>query len=311
MPITHRHIEVFRAVMTTRGVTSAAALLCTSQPTVSRELAEFERQLGFPLFDRVRGRLRPTARALVLLEEVQRSYLGLDHILTRAAQLGAGDQGQLSVVCMPSFAHSPLPAVCRRFQAEHPDVGITLTPEDSPMLEERLAEQRHDLGLTEHNRPPAGTRLEPVLAADEVCVLPAGHPLLAKAVLAPADFAGQRFVSLAASDPYRIQLDEVFRYHGVARVQALETQSAVAVCAMVREGLGLAIVNPLTALAFAGEGVELRRFAVSIPFRVSVVRPEFRPTTPLADRFVAALVAEAAEIERRLGERLGDGRQAP
>jgi DNA-binding transcriptional LysR family regulator len=300
MPVTHRHIEVFRAVMTTLGVTSAAALLCTSQPTVSRELAEFEHLLGFPLFDRVRGRLRPTAQALVLFEEVQRSYLGLDHILTRAAQLSAGDQGQLSVVCMPSFAHSPLPAVCRRFQAEHPDVKLVITPEDSPMLEERLAEQHHDLGLTEHSHPPAGTRLEPVLTADEVCVLPAGHPLLAKPALAPADFAGQRFVSLSAADPYRIQFDEIFRYHGVARIVALETQSAVAVCQMVREGLGLAVVNPLTALAFSGQGVELRRFTVSIPFRVSVVRPEYRPTTPLADRFLAALREEAQALQARL-----------
>ena len=37
--ITHRHIEVFRAVMTAGSVTGAAQLLYTSQPTVSRELA--------------------------------------------------------------------------------------------------------------------------------------------------------------------------------------------------------------------------------------------------------------------------------
>jgi DNA-binding transcriptional LysR family regulator len=300
MTITHRHIEVFRAVMTARGVTAAAALLCTSQPTVSRELAEFERQLGFTLFDRVRGRLQPTARALALLEEVQRSYLGLDRILARAAQLGAGGQGQLSIICMPSFAHSPLPAVCRRFQAEHPDVGVAIIPQDSPLLEEQLAEQRHDLGLTEHNKPPPGTRLEPLLTADEVCVLPEGHPLLGKTVLQPGDFAGARFVSLAGTDPYRIQFDEVFRYHGVARVMAVETHSAVSVCTMVREGLGIALVNPLTALAFSGSGVVLRPFSVPIPFRVSVVRPELRPSTPLADQFGAALRAEAEAILGRL-----------
>jgi DNA-binding transcriptional LysR family regulator len=300
MTVTHRHMEVFRAVMTARGVTAAARLLCTSQPTVSRELAELERQLGFALFDRVRGRLRPTARALILLEEVQRSYLGLDHILTMAARLGTGDQAQLSIICMPSFSHAPLPAVCRRFLAEHPAVSIAITPEESPLLEELLAEQRHDLGLTEHNHPPPGTRLEPLLQADEVCVLPVGHPLLARSVIQPADFKGERFISLAAADPYRIQLDEVFRHHGVARVMAMETHSAVSVCSLVREGLGVAVVNPLTALAFAGQGLALRRFAVSIPFRVSVVRPEYRPSTPLADQFAVALRAEAAVILGRL-----------
>jgi len=300
MTITHRHIEVFRAVMTARGVTAAARLLCTSQPTVSRELAELERLLGFALFDRVRGRLQPTARALILLEEVQRSYHGLDHILTMASRLGAGGQAQLSIICMPSFSHAPLPAACRRFLAEHPEVSIAITPEESPLLEELLAEQRHDLGLTEHNNPPPGTRLEPLLVADEVCVLPAGHPLLVKPALVPSDFQGERFISLAAADPYRIQLDEVFRNHGVARVLAMETHSAVSVCSLVREGLGIAVVNPLTALAFAGLGLELRRFAVSIPFRVSVVRPEYRPSTPLADQFVAALRVEAEAILGRL-----------
>jgi DNA-binding transcriptional LysR family regulator len=300
MQISHRHIEIFRAVMTTRGVTAAAALLCTSQPTVSRELAEFERLIGFSLFDRVRGRLQPTARALVLLEEVQRSYTGLDHILARAARLSSGNQGELSIICMPSFSHAPLPAVCRRFQERHPEARIAITPLDSPMLEELLADQRHDVGLTEQDHPPPGTRLEPLLAADEVCILPDGHPLLAKPMLLPGDFQDQRYVSLAAGDPYRIQFDEVFRNHEVARVLAVETHSAVSVCSMVREGLGIALVNPLTALSFAGHGLHLRRFAIGIPFRMSAVLPEYRPSSPLVPPFLGALREEAEALAARL-----------
>ncbi|MCE9905666.1 LysR family transcriptional regulator, partial [Hafnia paralvei] len=71
--ISLRQIEIFHAVMTTGNLTEAAALLNTSQPTVSRELARFEKLLQMSLFDRVRGRLRPTAQGLQLFEEVQRS----------------------------------------------------------------------------------------------------------------------------------------------------------------------------------------------------------------------------------------------
>jgi DNA-binding transcriptional LysR family regulator len=300
MNITHRHIEVFRAVMTSGSVTSAAGLLFTSQPTISRELAQLEDLLGFPLFDRIRGRLRPTARALTLFEEVQRSYMGLDRIIAMAASLSACEQGRLAVLCMPSLSHSPLPAVCRRFLADNPGIGLSITPQDSPLLEEWLTAQRYDLGLTERDLPPAGTRLEPLLAADEVCVLPEHHRLLAKHTLHPRDFSGERFISLAPSDPYRIQVDEVFRQHHIAREMMLETHSAVSVCSMVQEGLGLAIVNPLTALAFAGRGVELRCFSASIPFRVNIVRPEYRPSTPLVDRFIAVLKAEAESMLARL-----------
>lgn len=71
-----RHIEIFHAVMTTGNLTEAAQMLHTSQPTVSRELARFEKVLGLKLFERTRGRLHPTVQGLRLFEEVQRSGTG-------------------------------------------------------------------------------------------------------------------------------------------------------------------------------------------------------------------------------------------
>ena len=76
MKLSHRQIHFFRAVMGTGHVTRAAELLHTSQPTVSRELARLEQVLGFALFERVKGRLKPTVRALALMEEVEQSYVG-------------------------------------------------------------------------------------------------------------------------------------------------------------------------------------------------------------------------------------------
>lgn len=79
-----RHIEIFHAVMTAGSLTEAAHLLHTSQPTVSRELARFEKVIGLKLFERVRGRLHPTVQGLRLFEEVQRS--GTDWIALSAPQ---------------------------------------------------------------------------------------------------------------------------------------------------------------------------------------------------------------------------------
>lgn len=79
-----RHIEIFHAVMTTGNLTEAARMLHTSQPTVSRELARFEKVLGLQLFERTRGRLQPTVQGLRLFEEVQRSWYGLDRIVSAA-----------------------------------------------------------------------------------------------------------------------------------------------------------------------------------------------------------------------------------
>ena len=309
-PLTHRHVEVFRAVMTAGSVTGAAAALFTSQPTVSRELARMEYLLGLALFERVRGRLAPTAQAYALFEEVERSYAGLERVADTAVRLRQFTQGQLSLACLPAFAHALLPGACARFLQAHPGVSVSVNPVESPLLEERLAAQAHDLGVTEHEHGMAGAAATLLLELDEVAVLPPGHALLAKKRLAARDFAGQPFVSFHPRDRYRQGVDKVFAEAGVERQFGVETDSAVAVCAMVRHGLGLGIVNPLTALALAGSGLEVRALAFTIPFRVHAVRPAHRPGNPLVERFEAALRAECDELSRRIARAWGRSRAA-
>ena len=61
-----RQIEVFRAVMITGSIRGAAQLLFVSQPAVSRLLSHTEARVGFPLFERIRGRLSE----LLTMEEI-------------------------------------------------------------------------------------------------------------------------------------------------------------------------------------------------------------------------------------------------
>jgi DNA-binding transcriptional LysR family regulator len=138
------------------------------------------------------------------------------------------------------------------------------------------------------------------MVVDEVCVLPMGHPLLKKHTLAPEDFSSKPFISLSNLDSYRQQIDEIFRQAQVDRQMVLDTHSAASVCALVREGVGLAIVNPLTALDFVGQGLEIRPFTASIPFTVSLVKPLYRPASPLVILFEDALREQAALVEARL-----------
>lgn len=309
MSLTHRHIEIFRALMTAGSVTKAADMLFTSQPTVSRELARMENSIGFALFERTHGRLRPTLSALTLFDEIKRAYSGLERVASTAASLREFQGGQLSIIALPAFAHSILPAASRRFHDAQPGVCLSIATQESPFLEEWLTAQRYDLGLTEHGAPPPGTRLTPLLEVDEVCVLPDGHPLLAKRVIALKDFADQAFISLSPNDPYRMQIDEAFAQAGIARRLLVDTPTAVSVCGFVRQGLGIAIVNPLTAIDFANRHLHIRPLAVSLPFRVSVIHPEHRPGHPLAGAFVKALQSEAAALRLQLKNHTGTRRK--
>ena len=299
-----RHIEIFHAVITTGNLTEAAALLHTSQPTVSRELARFEQLTGLQLFERVRGRLQPTAQGLHLFEEVQRSWYGLDRIVSAAEGLRQLRQGELSLACLPVFSQSLLPLLCQPFMQRYPDLSLNIIPQESPLLEEWLSAQRYDLGLTETTHTPAGTERSALFTADEVCVLPADHPLAQRAVLTPADFNGQNYISLSRTDSYRQIVDGIFAEHGVQRRMVMETHSAASVCSMVKAGIGVSIVNPLTALDYADSGVTIRRFSIAVPFTVSLIRPRHRPASALVDAFSQHLHQHIGLFSERLAQRL-------
>ncbi|TXI19424.1 MAG: LysR family transcriptional regulator [Roseateles sp.] len=289
MTIAHRHIEVFRAVMSTGSVTGAAALLHSSQPTLSRDLARLEQLLGYALFERERGRLKPTAQALALFDEVERSFQGLARVVERAQALGRAEEMELSLLSLPALSHALLPGALGRLLASHPQARVSITPAEPPLLDAWISEQRHDLALAEQATLIPGVRVEPVLEADEVALLPEGHALAARERLDLADFAGQPFVSLAQDDPYRREIDGRFVAAGIHRQLRVQTHSAVAVCELVRAGLGLAIVNPLTAAACAGPGLAIRPLAVSIPYRVSALIPLHRPAQPLVQALLDEL----------------------
>lgn len=293
MEIQHRHIEVFRAVMTAGSVTGAAALLHTSQPTLSRDLARLEQLLGYALFERERGRLKATARARALFDEVERSFQGLARVVERAEALGRDEGAELTVLSLPALSHALLPGALAALLDRHPGARVDITPAEPPLLDAWISEQRFDLGLAEQATPLPGVRIEPVLEADEVAVLPAGHALASSRRLALQDFEDLDFISLAADDPYRREIDARFSAAGVARRQRVQTHSAVAVCELVRAGLGVAIVNPLTAAACASSGLVVRPLAVSIPYRVSAMIPLHRPAQPLVEALLNALRSNA------------------
>jgi DNA-binding transcriptional LysR family regulator len=282
------------------NLSRAAEVSQSSQPTLSRELARLEQLLGYSLFDRVRGRLRPTARALALMQEVERSFMGLEQIALRARELRTHSSARMALTCLPALAQSLVPHALLALAHSTPQALVSVQPLESPWLEQALTEQRFDVGLSEATTAPAAVQWQPLFQANEVAVLPASHSLCRKAVLEPQDFAGEHFISLAVNDPYRQAIDSLFAQAGIARVLCLETHSAAAICAMVRQGLGVAIVNPLTALEYQGRGVEVRPLSAALPFRLGLMLPDVPAAHPLRPALVDALQKASGLLEKRL-----------
>ncbi len=119
-------------------------------------------------------------------------------------------------------------------------------------------------------------------------------------MLTPQDFADQNYISLSSADSYRQLLDTLFNEQGVDRRLIMETHNAASVFTMVKSGVGLSIINPLTALDHASSGVHLRPFSIDVPFTVSLIRLRHRPSSTLVTAFIEHLHQQSERLPARL-----------
>jgi len=73
-PLNFQQIQAFKAVMETGTTTKAALALNTTQPSISRRLAELRAATGLELFDLYNGRLRPTREGSQLYQAVRKHF---------------------------------------------------------------------------------------------------------------------------------------------------------------------------------------------------------------------------------------------
>ena len=288
--VNSRQLEAFQAVMRTGSVTNAAASLFLSQPAVSRLIAELERCVGFKLFERIKGSAPvPTPEAEAFFQEVQRSFAGLQVLRQAAADIKNFRTGNLRIACLPALATGFVPEVIKEFRTANPAVRIQLQTRSSSTVRLWVAAQQFDLGLATPGGEVQGVRAETFLKSAGLCVLPAAHPLAARTTITPPDLRGEPFISLSSEDPTRAKVDRVFEEAGVERDIVVETQYAVTICGLVRNGVGCAILNPLSAADFAEHGIVLRRFEPIIEFEYMLYLPTFRPVSRLAGEFIELL----------------------
>src|SRR5258708_11986361 len=89
-----RLLEAFRAVVDHRSVTAAAGAMGVTQPAVSTQIAKLEEMVGFALFERSGGRLKPTSEAMLFYAEAMRVPGQFDRLQTTPPHTPAAQPGR-------------------------------------------------------------------------------------------------------------------------------------------------------------------------------------------------------------------------
>ncbi|MEQ4618943.1 MAG: LysR substrate-binding domain-containing protein [Corticimicrobacter sp.] len=290
--ITLRHLESFRAIMLCKTVTNAANMLHVSQPVVTRLIADLEERIGIQLFDRRKGRLYPTPEAALLYEEVQRSLAGIERITSSAAEIRSLQRGSIQIAAAPALALTFLPQAIASFIESRPYARILLLMHSSRTVMDMVQEERCDIGFVILSLQLQSTYGRLLMSTKMVCVVPATHRLAHKTVIVPTDLRGERYISHPYLLDTRTKIDSVFAAYGVSRVLHIETQTSYAMLQLVEAGAGVAIVDPLTASCYEGNGLRFIEFEPSITTNFSLLMAPDRVPSMLLQPFIDHVQAE-------------------
>lgn len=287
-----RPLQAFQATARNGSTTLAGEELGISQPAVSGLLSALERELGFRLFRRNKGRLQITNEGQAFLHEVETALAGIHRLADAARDIRELRRGELRVACLPGLSTTLMPRVVAQFLSERPEVRLFMETSSSPIVEEWIRTQQFDLGLAERTLDDSEIETD-VIHLRCVAIVPTGHRLASRERLTPEDFAGEPFVGLKPDHFTRFHLDTAFRSADVRwNVQATTTLFTTA-CAMVAASPCLvSVVDPISACDWSSHGIVALPFEPEIPFEIKLLFPIQRPRSELTTALVSSLVEQ-------------------
>ena len=287
MQLNPRQLEAFRKVMVTGSMTLAAELLKISQPAVSRLIKDLEESLSLRLFRREGNRLIPGAEAQRLFREVDRFYQGLEQVERVAQDLKSVRVGTLRIGCISVLGLSLLCEGIRRFAVIRPGVNTTLDVRNSIGVLELTAANQIDIGFvnTMGTEYP-GVSAFPLRRVAAVCAIPRDHELKRKKIVHITELEGEQLICLGSNNPMRIRLELALTAAGVSCRRSVETTLAYSACNMVAGGMGISVVDAITASQFLDPRVVFRPLLPEVPFEFAMVLPAHQPRSKAVNDFI-------------------------
>lgn len=312
-----RHFEIFLTLMTSRNLSEAADKLSISQPGVSKAIRLLEEESGAPLFNRVKGRLRPTAHAKELLPYAQRALGQLDIARRIAYSLKSGSTTQVTLAASAPFLTSIVPAAIERLCKELGDVRIEVRTETTSNVLALVSNHDVDIGLsmapmqTTDARTIEKCRAQQISDSEMVVVLRADHPLASRSTIRPTDLRDVPVVGLPDDSPNMLHLRAAFQQAHVAVRIPVVVANSIGVCALVQQNVGVGFINPLQLAGDLFPDLVARPFRPRVSLRTFIYSSAYQPLTPAAALLAkhvrevvrGIVAARRARSERTMAER--------
>jgi DNA-binding transcriptional LysR family regulator len=284
-----RQIEVFHAIYTSGSMTNAAAKLNVSQPSVSKVLAHAEQQLGYRLFDRVKGKLVPTPEAHQLFKHVADVYQDVDRLRHVAKNLKAGSAGRIRVASTPAFGLEVLPKAVASFRQDHADTVFELETLHFDEISDALLESRIDIGLAFEPASNPGIEEKKLATGRFVVLAHDAATFNGRSTLSVGDLREQPFIGLNSRGPLGRSLSAYIASSNTDLNIVAWSETYHVAKALVACGAGVTIADSITAQSNTADDVVILALEPALEFDIKALHLGDAPLSITAKKFIKHL----------------------
>jgi DNA-binding transcriptional LysR family regulator len=244
--LTLRQIEVIRAIMITGSVGGAARLLNVSSPGISRVMKHAEAMLGLKLFSRKGGRYTPTREASDIFSQINGVYDKVEDLDFVIKRLKGGADLELKIGSVPSISNVMVPRAIADVRGRFPNLLIDV---DILKIEEAidyLLLGKGEVVAVSHKLEHPMLTFEPLAQGRLKCIVPQGHPLARRERVCADEIVQYPLIGIDPNDPYGRIMAGIFSSHALSYEVTIRARFGSTVCALVTNGLGVAIIDEFT-----------------------------------------------------------------
>ena len=288
------NIETFLHVAELENFTKAAEELSYAQSTVTTQIQQLERELGFPLFDRVGKHV-----SLTQLGEKFRAHADdILHIWFQACMLGRKEEemsGTLYVGALESLLFSALPDVQERFRSRYRNVEVQIRMGQATELAALLKQNRLDLIYISGNLSTEPGLSRRYARRERLVFFAApNHPLASRKRIPLSEVLEYNIIATEHSGFCYTRLNELASAQRLLLKHCLLVDSTVAVAELVNRGMGLSFLPEYSITKHLQEG-HLVKLDIDVP-----PQSYFSQILYHKDKWIAPFVDGFVDIVREL-----------
>ncbi|MEC0177591.1 LysR family transcriptional regulator [Paenibacillus favisporus] len=234
-------LKYFQTVARLEHMTKAAEELHIAQPALSKTIARLEQDIGVPLFDRHKQKIRLNSYGKLFLQQVEPALTMLEEGRRQVADQAGLEQGR---IVLATTNHKCDAEFISSFLSAYPKVNLRLTQTTSHDEKiELLLDGELDFCIT--SLPIEHEEIESIefLREEIFLVVPSGHPLSNRTSICLSELAGEPFIGLDRKHSYRVLTDQLCKSAGFEPTISCEVDDTTVMSAFVKAGMGVALLT--------------------------------------------------------------------